>query len=233
MVQKKSHTGTKQMIDLHISGLTDRYPIDFTVGGTTKTVDLVRKDIHFSLEENKEYRIYFRQKNENHIPRGAEIFLSLIFLPVRGIFNVITFNTDQDWEREISAFRVSGYADVTFTENTELSFRLNTGKYDGKTFHGPEMIFSPEMSVNQTLTRAPEEIFSAHRRFLKNLASVSLLFFALFIFLLIAAINANLFGAAVFISAITVFMGGLIAFFALRSFKKRKELLKLLDKTGL
>lgn len=95
------------------------------------------------------------------------------------------------------------------------------------------MFFSPEISTKQTLTRAPEEIFSAHRRFLKNLASVSLLFFALFIFLLVAAINATLFGAAVFISAITVFMGGLIAFLTLRSFKKRKKLLKLLDKTGL
>lgn len=67
------------MIDLHISGAAEEYSVDFTVGGETKTVDSVRKDIHFSLEENKEYRVYFEQKTPKYLPCVVEILLEFCF----------------------------------------------------------------------------------------------------------------------------------------------------------
>ena len=220
------------MIDLHISGVTEEYSVDFTVGGETKTVDSVRKDIHFSLEENKEYRVYFEQKTPKYLPRGVEILLEILFLPLRGLFNVITFNVKPDWEKDVSAFRVSGYFDVKPKENTDLSFRLKPGEYDGKSFSRPELVFSSETEVRQAAIPAPEEIFSGHGRYLKNILSVGLLFFALFIYLLAVAVDNAIPAAIICVSAVLLFGTILLGYSIFRSFKKRKTLLAALREFG-
>ena len=87
------------MIDLTISGTLDKDVVVFTLNGESKTVDQFSKQVHFSLEKRKTYRLYFEQKSEQYIPRCAEILLNIMFLPIRGIFNVLTFNTTQDWAK--------------------------------------------------------------------------------------------------------------------------------------
>ncbi len=220
------------MIDLHISGATEEYPVDFTVDGETKTVDSVCKDIHFSLEENKEYRVYFEQKTPKYLPRGVEILLEILFLPLRGLFNVITFNVKPDWEKDISAFSVSGYFDVKPKENTDLSFRLKPGKYYGKAFSRPDLVFSSETEVRQTAVPAPEAIFSGHGKYLKNISSVGLLFFALFIYLLSVAVGKENPAAIICVSAVLVFGVILLGYLIFGSFKKRKTLLAALRECG-
>ena len=112
------------MIDLCISGNLDKDVVIFSLNGESKTVDQFSKQVHFSLEENKIYRLDFEQRSEQFMPGYVEIMLNILFLPIRGIFNVLTFNTDQTWEKDISAFKISGYIDINLNKNTNISFEL-------------------------------------------------------------------------------------------------------------
>mgnify|MGYP000138721675 CR=1 FL=1 len=215
------------MVDLFISGSLDRDILAFTVENEIKTIDPFSKGIHFSLEKNRAYRIYFEQKSERYIPHSAEIILNLLCLPIRGVFNIITFNADQNWEKDISAYRVSGYIDVNLNENTEVFFSLKQGKYDKKTniFYEPSITCSPNIIINQFVIPDAKDIVRNHMNFLQNIASVSVIFFALFIFLLTKSINNKLYGAFMLVLVVIIVFSILVAFLVVHSFKKRKRLL--------
>lgn len=216
------------MIDLCITGYMKRDVLKFTIDGETKTIDQFTKSIHFSLENNRVYRINFEQQTEQYIPRYAEIVLNLLFLPVRGLFNIITFDVNQNWEKDVSAFRVFGYIEVKLNEDTEVFFEFKHGNFDEKAgvFSKPGITFSSDVSLHQTTAADPREVCRRHFDFLLNVASVSVLFFALFIFLSIAAFKNELLAAFIFVLAVMVAVGVLVGYLAVRSFKKRKRLLR-------
>ena len=220
------------MIDLCIAGSLCRDSIVFSVNGETKTINQFNKSIHFLLIENKEYRIFFDQQREEDIPIGVKVLLEILFFPIRGVFNVILYNTDQDWEKDISVYKVSGYIDVKFNKNTNILFNLKYGGYDAnkKQFYKPEIVFSPDIHVNQITVIDVREISLKHSTFLKNLASVGLLFFILFAYLLVIAINNAITFASIFISIVMIFMGFFLGCLILHSFKKKKFLLTTLYK---
>ena len=219
------------MVDLFITitGSLDRDILAFTVENETKTFDSFSKGIHFSLEKNRTYRICFEQKPARYLPRSAEIVLNLLCLPIRGIFNIITFNVDQNWEKDISAFRVSGYMDVNLNENTEVSFSFKQGRYDKKAhiFYEPTITCSPDMIISKLITPDAKAIARNHTSFLQNIASASVLFFALLIFLLIQSINHRQYGAFVFVLVVILVFSILVGYLVVNSFQKRKRLLTI------
>ena len=56
------------MIDLSVSGALEKDMVVFSLNGESKAVDPFTKQIHFSLEEKKTYRLYFEQKPAQYIP---------------------------------------------------------------------------------------------------------------------------------------------------------------------
>ena len=190
------------MIDLCISGNLNKDLVVFSLNGESQTVDQFSKQVHFSIEEKKTYRLYFEQKSEQYIPHYAEILLNILFLPIRGIFNVLTSNTIQDWAKDISAFKLSGYIDINLCENTEISFMLTQGNIEKNThkFRTPSISFSPNVSVKQQLTPDIKEITKKHCNHLLNICSASILLFALLFYLLAIGLkNENHFFTAPFL----------------------------------
>ena len=100
------------MVDLLISGSPDNDAVVFSLNGESKTIDRFSNEVLFSLEAGQPYRLKFEQKSEQFIPHYVETFLNILFLPIRGTLNVLTFNTVQEWEKDISAFKISGYIDI-------------------------------------------------------------------------------------------------------------------------
>lgn len=109
--------------------------------------------------------------------------LNILFLPVRGIYNVITFNIDQNWEKEISVFKLCGYIDICIHEDTQVLFELKHGKFDkeSNSFMLPMISFFGNVLIEQSITSDVAEISKGHCNHLLNIASVSLLLFTLLV----------------------------------------------------
>ena len=216
------------MIDLCISGTLNKDLVIFSLNGESQTIDQFSKQIHFLLEERKTYRIYFEQRTEQYIPRYAETLLNILFLPIRGVFNVLTFNTVQDWAKDISAFKLSGYIDVNLSENTEIAFELAQGYVETTTnkFFSPTISFSPNAFMKSTLTPNIREITKKHGNHLLNILSASLLLLTMLVYLLSVGFkNENLF-ACVVTSLLIVTFVFLTIYLILISFKRRRTLIK-------
>ena len=215
------------MIDLCISGTLSKDTVLFSLDEETKIIDQFSKEIHFSLEENQKYRIYFEQKSELDIPRFVEIMLKVISLPIRGIFNVITFNSEPNWEEDISAFKLAGYIDICVNEDAKVSFELKHGNFDKKStsFIAPKISFSPTIVTEQSITKDTAEISKAHSKHLWNIASVSVLLFALLIYLLYVGFSSDNYIVGIIVSVLLAVFAGVIFFLVLQSFKKKKSLL--------
>ena len=218
------------MIDLCISGNLNKDGVVFSLDGETQTITQFSEEVHFSLEENQEYRIYFEQKQSEYISHFAEILLNIISLPIRGIFNVITFNSDQNWEKDISAFKLSGYIDVCISEDTKVSFELKRGNFarESNTFTTPMISFSPDVLTEQLFTADEEEISKEHSVFLWNIVSVSILLFAILIYLLCVGVNNDIYIAKIVVSILLVAFAGVLSFLVVHSFKKKRTLLEIL-----
>lgn len=218
------------MIDLCISGIMDRDAVVFSLNGESKSADRFSGQIHFFLEENKTYRIAFEQRSEKLIPHCAEFLLNVLFLPLRGAFNVLTYNTVQNWEKDISAFRLSGYIEVNLSKNTEISFELKHGTFDKDTncFYKPQISFSPDVLCEQACVPDGREIIERQRNYLLNAASAGLLLFALLFYLIFISVKNGMYIACIITSVLTVSFGILAAFLIIHSFKKRKRLISAL-----
>lgn len=214
------------MMDLSISGTPEKDSVVFTLDGESGTVDPFSGKIHFSLEEKKTYRLFFRQKSEQNLPRFAEILLNILFLPVRGVFNVLTFNANSSWEKDICGYKISGYMDITLKENTELSFSLKPGRFDKTTgtFSEPAISFSPKIPFEQTCLPDAGEINKAHRNHVLNICSAGLLCLALLLYLFFVGWEHAIPLACMVTSGLILCFGALIFCLILHSFRKRDRL---------
>ena len=219
------------MIDLCITGTLEKDIVVFSVDGETKTIDQFSNHIHFSLEEKKIYRIQFEQKSEQFVPRYAEVMLNILFFPVRGIFNILTFNNVQNWEKDISAFKVSGYIDISLNKDTEISFDLRHGEFDKDTnkFQRPIISFDPSILIEQLCSPDAKEIIKKHQNHLLNIGSASVLLLALLFYLIFIGVRNEIYVACIFTLILLIAFGVLIAYLLFHSFKKKNSLLTALE----
>ena len=197
------------MIDLCISGTLDEElggdAVIFSINGESKAVDRFSGQVHFSLEENKTYRLCFEQSSGQSVPRFVGNILNVLLLPVRGILNAITFNVAPDWWKDVSAFKISGYVDINLNENADISFELKRGNFDKNTntFCPPAISFSPDVLTERSCIPDVKEITKAHHNHLLNIASGSVLLFALLFYLLYVGVKNEMNAACIIISYIT------------------------------
>lgn len=218
------------MVDLLISGSPDNDAVVFSLNGESKTIDRFSNEVLFSLEEGQPYRLKFEQKSEQFIPHYVETFLNILFLPIRGTLNVLTFNTVQEWEKDISAFKISGYIDINLSENTQISFDLTRGKFDKNVnrFYKPTISFFPDIPAERLCTPDVEEIIKKHHEHLLNIVSTSVILFALMFYLLFIGFKNKIYTACVIVSLFIIAFGTLTVYLILFSFKKRKNLITTL-----
>lgn len=219
------------MIDLCISGTLEKDAVIFSLNGECKTINQFSKQIHFLVEEKKTYRLHFEQKNEQFIPRHIGIMLNILFLPIRGIINILTFNTIPIWWNDISAFKISGYIDINLTEATEISFELKQGYFDKRTdmFCPPVISFSPNILIEQSCIPDMKEIKKAHHNHLSNIASASILLFALLLYLLYIGAKNELNVACIITLILMILLCILTTWLIWHSFKKRGSLITVLN----
>lgn len=218
------------MIDLTISGTLDKDAVVFTLNGESGCVDQFSKQIHFSVDETKTQRLYFEQKSEQYLPRPVEILLDILLLPIRGVLNVLTFNTVQAWEKDISAFKLSGYVDINPAETPAISFTLKQGRFEKQTntFYRPTIAFSPEMPVDQTCPTDAKEITKKHRNYVLDICSAAILLFGILIYLLFVGLKNELYVACIITSIFIVSFAALTLGLILHSCKKRSYLISVL-----
>ena len=217
------------MIDLTISGTLGKDIIVFTLNGESKHIDPFTKQVHFSIEEAKNHRLYFEQKSGQYIPHTAEIILNILSFPFRGAFNILTFNTET-WEKDISAFKLSGYVDINLTENTEISFKLGQGGFEKQTntFDKPTISISPDMPIDQTCLVDVKEIIKKHRSHVLNVCSATALLLGILFYLLFAGLKNKMYVACIITSTFITFFSLLTLCLILYSFKKRSCLISAL-----
>lgn len=219
------------MIDLTISGTLDKDVVVFTLNGESKHIDQFSKQAHFYVEATKTNRLYFEQKSEQYIPHSAEIILNILLFPLRGVFNVLTFNTVQSWEKDISAFKLSGYIDITLDEATEITFELKQGKFDRQTntFYKPTICFFPNVNTVQTCIMDAGEITKKHHSHVLNICSASALLLGILLYLLFAGLQNEMYIACIVTSMFVIFFSILTLSLISHSFKKRFNLISTLD----
>lgn len=218
------------MIDLTISGTLDKDVVVFTLNGESKHIDQFSKQVHFSVEATKTNRLYFEQRSEQYIPHPAEIILNILFLPVRGIFNVLTFNTVQMWEKDISAFKLSGYIDISLNETAEITFELRQGRFEKQTntFYRPTISFSPDVLVDQTCLMDVNEITKKHHNHVLNICSAAVLLLGILLYLLFAGLKNEMYVACIITSTFIIIFSILTLSLIWHSFKKRSYLISTL-----
>ena len=186
------------MVTLSINIIADSFHEDdiyeLRINDDIKVIDQFTRNISFSLKDNGLYRVYFEQKHGHQLPKYIGIPLMLLCLPLKGLFNILTFNSEHDWYKETTAFRLSGYVDIEVHEDSEMEWRVTWGYFDQKrgTFVEPVLETSP--SCNQLLSNVCDntEIRRKYNAFINNLASVSIWFYLLFGYLFgISVYNSN------------------------------------------
>lgn len=220
------------MIDLCITDISENLEnsIEFKIQNEIKIINQFSTSAHFLLEENKIYRIHFAQKSEQYIPRYAEIILNILSIPIRGLFNIFSFNNVQTWEKDISAFKISGYFDIILNKDTEISFKVKQGTFDknANCFSRPVIYFSHGIIFEQTCVPAPKEITEKHRNYLLNISSSSAILLALLFYLVFVGIKNHIYVACIVASLFLVLFLLLIVYLILYSFKKKCYLLNVL-----
>lgn len=218
------------MINLSISGFLEKDMVIFSLNGESKSVDQFCKQIHFSLEEKKTYRLYFEQKSEQLIPRFAEFLLNILFLPIRGVFNVLAFYANQTWEKDISAFKISGYIDINLDHDTKISFELKQGRFEKQTntFYKPTISFSHDVSMKKTYSKDIKEITKNHHNYVQNICSSSALLLALLLYLLFVGFKNELYDACIVTSTLIIFFSILTLSLIFHSYRKRTNLISTL-----
>ena len=145
--------------------------------------------------------------------------------------HVITFNVDPDWWKDVSAFKISGYVDINFNANAEISFELKAGYFDKNTntFCPPAISFSPDISTERSCIPDVKEITKAHHNHLLNIASGSVILFALLFYLLYVGVKNEINVACVIVSILIISFVILTVWLILHSFRKRKALIIALN----
>lgn len=223
------------MIDLCITGSLgedEKDIFEFTVDNNTKTIDQFNKSATFSIDTPQTCRIYFEQKRAEYIPRNMETVLNLLFLPIRGLLNIITFNAESNWECEVTGFRVSGYMDINLEKDITITFEYKKDFFDklSNTFFKPKMCFDAEFNAVQTIIPDDNEIRKSHSEFVQKIISVSIWFYVLFAFLLVQSIKYSRHIALIIISSIIMVISIIITLIIIKSFKKKRQLIRILSK---
>ena len=153
-----------------------------------------------------------------------------MFLPFWDCVECYYIQSASDWEKDISAFKISGYIDINLSENTQISFDLTRGKFDKNVnrFYEPTISFFPDISAERLCTPDVEEIIKKHHDHLLNIVSTSVILFALMFYLLFIGFKNKIYTACVIVSLFIIAFGTLSVYLILFSFKKRKDLITTL-----
>ena len=218
------------MINFCITGTLEEDILEFTINGETKSIDQFTKRIIFPLENKGIYRVYFKQKNAEYIPKQVEKVVKILFLPIKGLFNIITFNVDSIWEEKISGFRVSGYTDIKIERDIEIKFQYQAGYFDKlkECFNKPKILFYDECEVFQQNIIDDYNIKQKYEGFVQKVISVSMWFYILFGYLFVQSVAHKNQVAFVILLCTIIFFSILIGMILVNGLKKKKKLIDIL-----
>ena len=213
------------MIDLSITGMIEEGILEFTVNGKTKSIDQFTPKINFTLKDKGVCRIFFEHKMAKYVPKRIEKAIDILFMPITGLFNILTFNVEPNWEK-ISVFRVSGYIYINIESDTEITFQYTVGYFNKskECFDKPIILFSNnKCEVFQQAIAYDGDIKQKHYEFVRNVISASMWFYILFGYLFIQSISHNNYGALIILSIVIIFFSVLIGMILAKASVKRKN----------
>lgn len=222
------------MIDLSITGTIEEGVFEFTFCGETKSIDQFTPKINFHLEGKGVHRIFFEQKKAKYIPGQIDKAVSILLTPLKGLFNILTFNVDSKWEEKISAFKVSGYIDVDIESDTELTFQYTAGYFNRSKgdFNKPVLLFSSkgECEVFQKYIIDYDAVKNRYYSFVQNVISVSMWFYILFGYLFIQSVLHGNYGALIILLIAVIFFSALIGVVLAKASVKKNKLILMMSK---
>ncbi len=220
------------MIDFSITGTIEEEILEFTIDGKTKSIDQFTPKINFALEDKGVYRIFFEQKIAKYIPEQIDKAVNILLMPIKGLFDILTFNVDSKWEEKISAFRVSGYIDINIESDTEITFQYTAGHFNKSKgyFDKPIILFSnkSKCEVFQQDIADDGDIKKKYYGFVQNVISVSMWFYILFGYLFIQSISHSNYTALIILLSVIIFFSVLIGVIFSKASVKKKKLILIL-----
>ena len=216
------------MITLSINGIFREDEVyQLKINDDVKLIDQFSKCACFSLPARGNYRIYFEQKRTCQLPKCIGIPLMILCFPFRGLFNILTFNSENNWEKETTAFRLAGYIDIDICEDSEIKFRTIQSYYD----QNSNVFIEPSLQIDSPCDQTMQNIWDdigirqKYNAFLKNLISVSIWFYVLFGYLFSRAVYGSNRIAIISVGVILLLVSCIIIGLIAVNHKKMKKIL--------
>lgn len=189
------------------------------------------QEIDFEIEHSGVYQISIIRQPIN-IPKPVSLIMNLLTFPLQGIFHIITFNTDDHWENSIQAYNLEKCScEMDIEKDTVLEIKINKSQYlpTSHCFSMPSISTYPELNFTTEICSDRKEVFNHYYGFVKKVLSMSVIFYALFIFLLYQSLRIRNIMASIVVSLTLIAISAALFIILLTAKRRRKKVLGFFD----
>ncbi len=200
-------------------------------GKIEKIIDSSHPVVSFQLE-NGQHEICIEQFFS---PEASGLFvriLKIVSLPLSGLLNIVAFNTDMDWEKDICAYGLKATLKLSVCENAEYDISLINSSFSWQTesFTKPSLTVLPNLEVKTEFIENEGSIDLSFEKFIRRTYSVFSVILLLAGFMIYNAVadgkNISLTAICVTVT-IFLFVGQILI--NLKNERKRKEIHRIFN----
>ena len=175
-----------------------------------------------------EYEIVLSQKKAT---KNIPIYMYLVYLVTfvfQGIFSILFFNVDRNWEKKIAPFRVYSKFKVYLKSDTNLSFNYSGAEYDDNTSKWSKPIFTPVTNdIEGFSVEFEENKYDFKRQFFLYAKKISSIWTVILIIIGILMYKVIDMGFTIGIMILSVVAVILAIMFIYMLFREKKKYIKL------
>ncbi|MGN1134188.1 MAG: hypothetical protein ACI4RN_07025 [Oscillospiraceae bacterium] len=197
------------------------------IGEETEIINNMNNTVEFDLPEDKEYCVIFEEPAEKPARNALGIVIFILTILLQGLFNIVMFNTDTRWYKNIKCSTVKAKVYVNLKEDTKMEVC-----YSYAHFNDDLRYVQAAFTVEQDMKTETENYFNkesfvnAYFGYVKQIVSVAFIVMIVFAYLMYISVK-NINGAAICLMAVLIAAIILITALVLRSqYKKMKVLYK-------
>lgn len=192
----------------------------------TKLIDSIDKSATFEINNHCNNEIVVEQKKRVVLPRWLRYIFLIVTLPLQGLFNIITFNSDSSWENNICPYRIKAILSVNSDTDEVIYLTINKASYCGKNgkVKFPTMEVNPDIKKHIEYIDNFDDVDYQFKRFIIKFMSIVEVFFLIFAFLLYNAIISSNVIAIICTVAIICASIAVMIYIVLFNYKKKRNI---------
>lgn len=202
-----------------------------SVGKIDKFIDSTRRNVSFYLKEG-EHQVYIEQYFPPTPCGVLRKLIDVVTLPFVGVFNILSFNSNVEWEREVCAFGLRSVLNLNVCEDAEYKITLSKSEFSWETerFSEPSIDTLPHIDAKTEYIENPQSIDICYKKYTRKLysvLSVILILFGLIFSKTVTDVETDFLTVALGVVTVAVFLGAVLS--VVKNSKKRKELLRVFE----